>query len=128
MRRPRSFPTLLAGLALLVGLPVALPAEAASPAARESPAAAPSRAETAETAAERPFGAECRTRVDGSHVVAYCHNPYPETDRVSLHIECERWWDIDTDSARVATGPAMTVQLSGRCWKEIGSAWVSHTR
>ncbi|MFE8949205.1 hypothetical protein [Streptomyces sp. NPDC007856] len=72
------------------------------------------------------FGATCRTTVHGSHVVAYCHNPYVDTDRVRLHIECARWWDIDTDSAPVDTGPAMTVRLTGRCWKEVRSVWISH--
>ncbi|MFD8153629.1 hypothetical protein ACFV28_23140 [Streptomyces sp. NPDC059720] len=75
-----------------------------------------------------PFGAACRVRVTGPEVTAYCHNPYPETDRVSLHVECVRWWDIDTDSAPVAAGPAQTVRLKGRCWKEVGGAWVSHRR
>jgi hypothetical protein len=74
----------------------------------------------------QPFGAECRVRISGSHVVAHCHNPYVRTDRVSLHIECARWWDIDTDSAPVDDGPAVTVRLAGRCWKEVGGAWVSH--
>ncbi|PKW06930.1 hypothetical protein SAMN05428944_6005 [Streptomyces sp. 1222.5] len=74
------------------------------------------------------FGAACRTSVDGSHVVAYCHNPYVDTDRVRLHIECARWWDIDTDSAPVDAGPAMTVRLTGRCWKDVGSVWVSHQK
>ncbi|GAB7107451.1 hypothetical protein JCM4814A_57650 [Streptomyces phaeofaciens JCM 4814] len=80
--------------------------------------------------AERPepFGAECRTVVRGSHVVAYCHNPYAETDRVRLHIECDRWWDLDTDGAPADAGPAVTVRLSGRCWKEVRSAWVSHQK
>lgn len=64
----------------------------------------------------------------GSHVVAYCHNPYVDTDRVRLHIECARWWDIDTDSAPVDAGPALTVRLTGRCWKEVGSAWISHQK
>jgi hypothetical protein len=76
----------------------------------------------------QPFGARCRTSVIGSHVVAYCHNPYVETDRVRLHIECARWWDIDSDSAPVDNGAATTVRLTGRCWKEIRSAWVSHQR
>ncbi|MGW7046442.1 hypothetical protein ACWGDT_27895 [Streptomyces avermitilis] len=76
----------------------------------------------------QPFGAECRTSVTGSHAVAYCHNPYVDTDRVRLHIECDRWWDLDTDSAPVDTGPAMTVRLSGRCWEEIRSVWVSHEK
>ncbi|MES4893125.1 hypothetical protein [Streptomyces sp. NPDC096012] len=74
------------------------------------------------------FGAACRTTVSGSHVVAYCHNPYVDTDRVRLHIECARWWDIDTDSAPVDAGPAMTVRLAGRCWKDVESVWVSHQR
>jgi hypothetical protein len=77
-------------------------------------------------AASQPFGAECRTTVTGSHVVAYCHNPYVGTDRVSLHVECARWWDIDTDSAPVDVGPAMTVRLAGRCWKEIRTVWITH--
>nr|WP_255956137.1 hypothetical protein [Streptomyces sp. ODS25] len=72
------------------------------------------------------FGADCRTRTQGSQAVAYCHNPYPEPDRVRLHIECARWWDIDSDGPPVEAGPAMTVRLTGRCWKEIGSVWVSH--
>ncbi|MFF7329506.1 hypothetical protein ACIQU5_13420 [Streptomyces sp. NPDC090306] len=76
--------------------------------------------------APRLSGAQCRTTVDGSRVTAYCHNPYPATDRVSLHIECDRWWDVDSDGAPVATGPAQTVRLTGRCWKEIHSAWVGH--
>jgi hypothetical protein len=74
------------------------------------------------------FGAACRTTVHGSHVVAYCHNPYVDTDRVRLHIECARWWDIDTDSAPVDTAPAMTVRLTGRCWKEVRSVWISHQK
>ncbi|MDQ8701812.1 hypothetical protein RCO28_04800 [Streptomyces sp. LHD-70] len=117
MRSPRPLPSVLAGLALLVCLPVSLPSEAAS-----------HPATSAVPEAERPFGADCRVRQAGSNVVAYCHNPYPEADRVALHIECRRWWDIDTDTARVAAGPAMTVRLAGRCWKEVGSAWVSHER
>ncbi|WP_447036585.1 hypothetical protein [Streptomyces sp. DSM 118878] len=76
----------------------------------------------------RPFGSECRTGISGSNVVAYCHNPYPETDHVRLHVECDRWWDIDVDSAPTAAGPAETVRLTGRCWKEVRSAWVSHER
>jgi hypothetical protein len=72
------------------------------------------------------FGAACRTAVRGSHVVADCHNPYVGIDRVSLHIECARWWDLDFDSAPVDVWPALTVRLTGRCWKEVRSAWVSH--
>ncbi|MFF4258189.1 hypothetical protein ACFY1L_44095 [Streptomyces sp. NPDC001663] len=76
----------------------------------------------------QPFGAECRTRVTGSHVTAYCHNPYVQTDRVSLHVECSRWWDIDTDGAPVDVGPALTVRLTGRCWKEVRSVWINHQK
>ncbi|WP_241778633.1 hypothetical protein [Streptomyces sp. AcH 505] len=95
---------------------------ATAPTAASGPAAAP--------AADRPdherYRASCRTQIHGSHAVAYCHNPYPETDRVSLHVECARWWDIDADSAPVTIGAAGYVQLTDRCWKEIRSAWVSH--
>ncbi|MFI6940649.1 hypothetical protein ACIBI4_15355 [Streptomyces sp. NPDC050418] len=113
MRSPRWYGPLLAGLSLLL----VLPGHAGTAPAAAQPAPEP-----------RPFGADCRTGVDGSRVTAYCHNPYPETDHVRLHIECEQWWDIDTDAAPVATGPAQTVRLSGRCWKGVGSAWVSHAR
>lgn len=75
-----------------------------------------------------PFGADCRTGVHGSRAVVYCHNPYPDADRVRLHIECERWWDVDTDGPPVVTGPARTVRLTGRCWQEIRSVWVTHQR
>jgi hypothetical protein len=75
-----------------------------------------------------PFGASCRIRVTGSQVTAHCHNPYPDTDRVSLHVECARWWDLDSDGSPVDAGPAQTVRLTGRCWKEVGSAWISHRR
>ncbi|MFI2433643.1 hypothetical protein [Streptomyces sp. NPDC018693] len=78
--------------------------------------------------AAEPFGSECRTRVHGSQVIAFCHNPYADTDRVQLHIECARWWDLDTDSVPVDAGPAVTVRLTGRCWKEVDSAWVSHQK
>ncbi|THA66702.1 hypothetical protein E6R60_32420 [Streptomyces sp. A0642] len=111
--------SLLAASAVVTGLlaPVGLYAAghvgAAGPAAR--PAADP-----------EPSGAECRTSVKGSRVVAYCHNPYPSTDRVRLHTECARWWDIDADSKPVTVGPGRTVRLDDRCWKEVGSAWVTH--
>ncbi|MFD6989483.1 hypothetical protein [Streptomyces sp. NPDC059943] len=75
-----------------------------------------------------PFGASCRTTIEGSSVTAFCHNPYPGTDRVQLHVECARWWDVDSDSAPVEAGPARHVRLAGRCWKEVDSAWVSHAR
>ncbi|MGW5094567.1 hypothetical protein ACWEQ1_09590 [Streptomyces nodosus] len=75
-----------------------------------------------------PFGSDCRVGVTGSHVVAYCHNPYPDTDHVSLHIECGHWWDVDTDTDPVDAGPAMTVRLSGRCWQDVRAAWIGHAR
>jgi hypothetical protein len=74
------------------------------------------------------FGATCRSKVTGSRVTAYCHNPYPDVDRVRLHIECDRWWDVDSDGAPVEAGPAQTVRLQGRCWKEVRSVWVSHQK
>ncbi|MEV0782208.1 hypothetical protein AB0I52_04305 [Streptomyces sp. NPDC050423] len=73
-----------------------------------------------------PSGAECRTSVQGSRVIAYCHNPYPSADRVQLHTKCARWWDIDADSRPVDVGPGRTVRLDDRCWKEVGSVWVTH--
>ncbi|MFF1833157.1 hypothetical protein ACFVXE_02900 [Streptomyces sp. NPDC058231] len=75
-----------------------------------------------------PAGADCRTSVQGSQVVAYCHNPYPSTDRVQLHTECGRWWDIDADGVPVEVAPGQTVRLDDRCWKEVASAWVTHHR
>lgn len=75
-----------------------------------------------------PFGSECRIQVAGSAVTAHCHNPYATPDRVRLHVECARWWDIDTDGPPAVAGPAETVRLTGRCWKEVGSAWVSHEK
>ncbi|NKY14344.1 hypothetical protein HGA06_09265 [Streptomyces somaliensis DSM 40738] len=71
-------------------------------------------------------GASCRTEVDGSRVTAYCHNPYPHTDRVRLHVECARWWDVDADSAPVEVPATAYVELTERCWKEVGAAWISH--
>ncbi|MBQ1093979.1 hypothetical protein [Streptomyces sp. B93] len=114
MRLPPS----LAAVTVAVALVLALPYDAV-PHARVTPGKAPS---------PPPFGAECRTKVHGSHVIAHCHNPYVDTDRLRLHIECRRWWDLDTDSAPVDAGPATTVRITGRCWKEVGSAWVSHQR
>ncbi|WP_369197672.1 hypothetical protein [Streptomyces djakartensis] len=113
-----------ASLSLAVALVVTLAYEAVPRTHDDAP---PARVPHARPEAG-PFGAACRIRVTGSEVTAYCHNPYPETDRVSLHVECVRWWDIDTDSASVAAGPAQTVRLKGRCWKEVGGAWISHRR
>ncbi len=72
------------------------------------------------------YEADCRTVLDGSRATAFCHNPYPQTDRVRLHIECARWWDVDVDGAPVEIDPADYVQLTDRCWKEIAVVWVSH--
>ncbi|GHH55124.1 hypothetical protein HNQ79_005676 [Streptomyces candidus] len=105
----------LAGAAAHASIPGGTPTSAAPPAASHSPRPV-------------PFGAFCRTSIERSESVAYCHNPYPETDLVQLHTECRRWWDIDGDSAPVAVGPAETVRLSGRCWKEVSSTWVTHAR
>ncbi|GGZ79199.1 hypothetical protein AB0P12_29965 [Streptomyces subrutilus] len=76
----------------------------------------------------RLFGADCDTEIDGSTVTAYCQNGYPETDLLRLHVECDRWWDVDGDGAAVAVDPAGRVELTGRCWKEVRAAWVTHRR
>jgi hypothetical protein len=92
---------------------------------------ATSATSTAGSAVPRASGRShvtCRTSVEGSRATAFCHNPYPETDRVRLHVECERWWDIDADSAAVQLRAAGYVRLTDRCWKEIRSVWVSHER
>ncbi|WP_329069650.1 hypothetical protein [Streptomyces sp. NBC_01429] len=70
----------------------------------------------------------CLTTVEGSRATASCHNPYPETDLVQLHVQCAHWWDVGADSARVEVGPAHYVRLTDRCWKEIRAAWVTHER
>ncbi|MFG2790680.1 hypothetical protein [Streptomyces sp. NPDC048419] len=108
----------LASAAVAVALVMSLPYEA-MPHTRVAPGKPPS---------PQLFGADCRTRITGSHVTAYCHNPYPQTDAVSLHVECARWWDLDTDGTPVDTGPAMTVRLTGRCWEEVRSVWISHQK
>lgn len=108
--------------------PAAAP-EAAAPAAvdlADIPAEPP--AQPVRTPAGELFGADCDTRISGSTVTARCHNPYPQTDLVRLHVECDRWWDVDGDGAAVAVGPAGRVELAGRCWKEVRSAWVTHER
>lgn len=73
-----------------------------------------------------PAGSECRTTVEGSLVIAYCHNPYPSVDTVRLHTECAQWWDVDGDGTAVDVGPGRTVRLQDRCWKDVATAWVSH--
>lgn len=75
---------------------------------------------------QRAYRAGCRTEVEGSQATVYCHNPYPVVDRVRLHVECEQWWDLDVDTRPVEIGPAQTAELTARCWKTIGSAWVTH--
>ncbi|MFI5807326.1 hypothetical protein [Streptomyces sp. NPDC051561] len=95
---------------------------AALPGSPASATPAPVRAEPSAA----PFGASCRIAVERSQVVSYCHNPYAQPDLVRLHTECGRWWDIDGDSAPVEVGPAETVRLTSRCWKEVADAWVSH--
>ncbi|WP_375165753.1 hypothetical protein [Streptomyces sp.] len=79
-------------------------------------------------AGEEPenFGASCRTVVQGSRVTAYCRNPYPVTDRVRLHVECARWWDLDADSAPVDVAPTDYARVTARCWKEVAAAWLTH--
>ncbi|MFI6289789.1 hypothetical protein ACIBCM_34515 [Streptomyces sp. NPDC051018] len=85
------------------------------------------RAEKPRTSVKPPvYEADCRTEVTGSRAVAYCHNPYPATDLVQLHVECERWWDVDVDAEPAEIGPAQYRELTDRCWKEIRAAWVSH--
>lgn len=111
----------IASVAVLVtGTAVAAEVRAAPAPAEERPATAP--------AAEEPenFGASCRTVVEGSRVTAHCSNPYPRTDRIRLHVECDRWWDVDSDSAPVEVGPADYARVTGRCWKEVRSAWITH--
>ncbi|MER7181935.1 hypothetical protein ABT404_21030 [Streptomyces hyaluromycini] len=114
MRLSRSLAPVTLALALVLTLPYDAESHARVPSGHEP--------------APQLFGASCRTSVRGSHVVVYCHNPYVDTDRVRLHIECVQWWDIDTDGSPVDTGPAMTVRLSGRCWKDVGAVWVSHQK
>ncbi|MEV0409232.1 hypothetical protein AB0I68_00145 [Streptomyces sp. NPDC050448] len=92
----------------------------------EIPVEPPVRPE--QPAARELFGADCDTVIVGSQVRATCHNSYPETDLLRLHVECDRWWDVDADSAAVAVGPAGRVELTSRCWKEVRSAWVTHQR
>ncbi|MFJ9341091.1 hypothetical protein ACIRP0_17580 [Streptomyces sp. NPDC101733] len=85
-------------------------------------------AQPARPAAAELYGADCETLISGSQVLAYCHNGYPETDMLRLHVECDRWWDVDGDGAAVPLGPAGRTELTGRCWKEVRTAWVSHER
>ncbi|MFI9624023.1 hypothetical protein [Streptomyces sp. NPDC052042] len=122
-RRNRNLSTVslaMAGLAAGIIVPLGISAGLSAVGRAGGGAAAPS------SPAPEPSGADCRTSVRGSHVVAYCHNPYPSTDRVQLHTECRRWWDVDADTAPVDVGPGRTVRIDDRCWKEVASVWVTH--
>ncbi|WP_299536707.1 hypothetical protein [uncultured Streptomyces sp.] len=123
MRSIRPFWTLPTASLAVAGLLTCLGTYAAGDAA---PSGRPVAARAAPS--PEPAGAECRTTVHGSLVVAYCHNAYPSVDRVRLHTECGRWWDVDADGPPVAVAPGRTVRLTDRCWKEVASAWVSHAR
>ncbi|MFG3344585.1 hypothetical protein ACGF1Z_05925 [Streptomyces sp. NPDC048018] len=129
MRVPRSrapaFLSTAALLAGLAGLAVAAEVRAAPAPAADATAGTVSAAAPA-AGPDDTVGASCRTLVQGSLVTAHCQNPYPRTDRVRLHVECDRWWDVDTDSAPVEVGPADYAQVTARCWKEVRSAWITH--
>lgn len=126
----------VAGAVSVAALLAALAGAAGYPAATTDAvraAAAAQKAEAAEVSAPgaavpQPPRAVCRIAVERSRVVSSCYNPYPEADRVQLHTECDRWWDIDGDGAPVEVGPARTVRLTARCWKEVAGVWVSHER
>ncbi|HCA88327.1 MAG TPA: hypothetical protein DEQ61_24400 [Streptomyces sp.] len=124
-RRHSAAALLVAAAVLVSGVAVAL----ALPAAGEPPArtrTGPAAGRTPGQAAERAYEAVCRTEVTGSRATADCHNPYPVVDRVRLHIECDRWWDLDVDTGPVEVGPAQTVRLSAGCWMPVRAAWVTH--
>lgn len=105
--------------ALLLGTAVAAEVHAA-------PAPAEDTAATVVARGTEDFGASCLTVVEGTRVTAHCRNPYPRTDRIRLHVECDPWWDLDTDSAPVDVAPADHASVTARCWKEVRSAWVTH--
>ncbi|WP_425835503.1 hypothetical protein [Streptomyces fractus] len=119
----RPHPRFTAALALLIALPYV----AACASAQGATAEKGGHARVADKKREY-FGADCRIDIDRSLVSAECHNPYPTVDRVALHIECDKWWDIDTDSRPKAVYPAETLRLDGRCWKNVRTAWVSHQK
>ncbi|MBY8887503.1 hypothetical protein K7472_22055 [Streptomyces sp. PTM05] len=116
---------------------VALAAGLTAPAARatEPPETAVRAAPAGSAIAYAPDGApahtpapplpQCFTAVHGSTAVADCQNPDPDTAHVALHIACRRWWDPATDTVPAAVGPAQTVTLTGRCWKEIRAVWTT---
>lgn len=111
--------------ALFAG-PAALTGSAAADTRHRAPDEAGRPSGQAHDAPDEHAGASCRTEVEGSRVTAYCHNPYPRIDRVRLHVECARWWDVDADSAPVEVPATAYVELTERCWKEVRAAWVSH--
>ncbi|MFF2655226.1 hypothetical protein [Streptomyces sp. NPDC058045] len=123
---PHGTALLYASVVALLTVLVTLPGVPHSPAGEHRgtgtrPVAAPSPR-------PEPAGAGCRTAVRGSLAVVHCHNGTPRPDRLRLHVECARWWDVDTDTAAAVAGPAQTVRLTGRCWKEIRTVWVTHRR
>jgi hypothetical protein len=75
--------------------------------------------------ADEGTGTTCHLAQGAASAVATCHNPDPTTGHVQLHVACARWWDPPTDSATVTVDPAQWVTVSGRCWKEIRTAWVT---
>lgn len=100
----------------------ALPASAA---ARPPGAAPPARTGPAHAAVAPRSGARCDI-VRGDHEArAVCLNPDPVTTRLQLHVTCARWWDPATDTEPVDDGPAQWVSLTGHCWKELRSAWLT---
>ncbi|MFJ1747025.1 hypothetical protein ACIOJD_12395 [Streptomyces sp. NPDC088116] len=120
---------LVAAVLITAGLAVASKVYGApDPAALADP---PTLVESVRAKASPPAGrtqASCRTSIEGSHATASCHNPNPETDRIRLHVECERWWDIDEDGVPADVRPTGYTELAGRCWKGIRAAWVTHER
>ncbi|WNZ12643.1 hypothetical protein [Streptomyces sp. 11x1] len=124
MRISRSIAPAVVALVLVLTLP-----SESAPHAREEAGQRHARVRVDDKPEEPDsFGAACYSTVTGSQVVGYCFNPHSVVDHVRLHIECARWWDIDSDSAAVETTPARTVRLAGRCWKEVRSVWFSHQR
>ncbi|MET9573035.1 hypothetical protein ABZY34_28670 [Streptomyces virginiae] len=139
--RPSRAVSMLVTSVIVTGL--LIPAVAAQPSGDEAApgpeVAGPAVVEFSDIPAEPPvqppppaarelFGADCATTIEGSQVTAHCHNAYPETDLVSLHVECDRWWDLDGDGAAVAVGPTGPDGHPGRPRKEVRAAWVSHRR
>ncbi|MEU5164545.1 hypothetical protein AB0G74_33665 [Streptomyces sp. NPDC020875] len=126
----RAARALVAPLLTLAAILVGAVPEAVSQNGPAAEAPGPGESAPADSAAgagtPEPYRAECRTETDGSYATAYCHNPYPVTDRVRLHIECDRWWDVDVDGPPVDIGPAQYVELTDRCWQRVRAVWVTH--